>query len=144
MLNTAVSAADAVGHSSEFHHGGTVGVEARPVIADLKSYREKFVQRRKAVKDTREPWFGAETAASSAVGEATPRTTVRISDVVEVGNVQYVEEHIKLGLLCCSRSLSSPGKGMKRRVPVSPVAAKKQFSVESPSVSRPSSENALV
>ena len=94
------------------------------MIADLKSCREKVALRRKALKDTRERWFGAETVASSAVGEAAPRTTVRISDVVEVGHVQYVEEHNKLGLICCSRSLSSPGKGKERRVPVSPVAAK--------------------
>ena len=57
--------------------------------------------------------------------EAAPRTTVRISDVVEVRVVQYVEEHNKLGLPCCSWSLSSSGKSKKRRVPVSAVAAKK-------------------
>ena len=77
------------------------------------------------MKDTRERWFGAETVASSDVDEAAPRTTVCISDVVEVGDVQYVEEHNKLGLPCCSRSVSSPGKSKKRRVPVSPLVAKK-------------------
>ena len=51
------------------------------------------------MKDTRERWFSAETVASSAVGESAPRTTVRISDVVEVGDVQYVAEHEKLGPL---------------------------------------------
>ena len=45
------------------------------------------------MKDTRERWFGAKTVASSAVGETARRTTVRISDVVEVGDVQFVEEH---------------------------------------------------
>ena len=103
--------------------------------------REKVVSQRKAVKDTRERWFGAETIPSSAVGEAAPRTTVRISDRVEVGDVQYVEEHEKLGLPCCSRS--SPGKGKKRRVPVCPLVARNHFSVESPSASRPSFETAI-
>ena len=84
MLNSAVTAAYAVRHSSKFDHWGANGVEAGPVNADLKSYREKIVSRRKAVKDTQERWFGAETVASSTVGEAAPRTTVRISDVVEV------------------------------------------------------------
>ena len=37
--------------------------------------------------------------------------------------MQYVEEHDKLGLPCCGRS--SLGKSKKRRVPVSPVVAKK-------------------
>ena len=95
------------------------------------------------MKDTRERWFSAETVASSAVGEGAPRTTVRISDVVEVGDVQYVAEYKKLGLRCCSWPTSSPGKSRKRRAPVSPGVVKKQFSVSSPSASRPSFESAL-
>ena len=77
------------------------------------------------MRDTRERWFGAETVASSAVDETAPRTTVCISDVVEVGDVQYFEEHEKLYLSYCSRSASNPGKNRKRRVPVSPGVAKK-------------------
>ena len=122
---------------------GDIHVEAGPVYADLKSCREKFVSPRKAMKDTRERWFSAEAVASSAVGESAPRTTVRISDVVEVGDVQYVAKHEKFGLPCCSRSTSSPGKKKKRRAPVSPGVVKKQFSVSSPSASRPSFESAL-
>ena len=63
--------------------------------------------------------------ASTAVGETAPRTTVRISDVIEVGDVEYVEEHEKFGLPCCSRYASSPGKSKFRRVPVSPSVVKK-------------------
>ena len=77
------------------------------------------------MKDTRERWFSAETVASSPVGETSPRTSVGISDVVEVGDVQYVAEHEKRCLPCCSRSASSPGKSKKRRPPVSPSVAKK-------------------
>ena len=120
-LNIAVTVADTVQKCSKFNPWGAIGLEAGPVILDLKSCREKIVSRRKAVKDTRERWFGADTVASSAVGEAAPRTIVRISDVVEVGDVQNVEQHDKLGLPCSSRS--SPGKSKKWRVPVSPVVA---------------------
>ena len=141
MLNNAVTAADAVRNSAHFDPWGAIGVEAGPVIIDLKSSCEKILSQRKAVKDTRERWFSGETVASSAVGESAPKTTVRISDVVEVGNVQYVAEHEKLGLPCCSRS--SPGKGKKRQSSASPGVTKKQFSVCSPSVSRPSFEYAL-
>ena len=95
MLNTAVTAVDAVQNSARFNPWGAIGVEASPVIADLKSCREKISSRRKAMKDTRERWFSAETVASSAVAETAPRKTVRISDVVEVGDVQYVAEHEK-------------------------------------------------
>ena len=143
MLTTAVTAADAVRNSARFDPWGAIDVEAGPVIADLKSCREKIMSQRKAVKDTRECWFSAETVASSAVGESAPRTTVRISDVIEVGDVQYVAEHEKLSLPCCSRSTSSPGKSKKRRAPVSPGVVKKQFSVSSPSASRLSFESAL-
>ena len=143
MLNTAVTAADAVRNSAKFDHWGAIDVKAGPVVADSKSCREKVLSQRKAMKDTRERWFSAGTVASSAVGESAPRTTVRISDVVEVGDVQYVAEHEKLDLPCCSRSTSSPGKSKKRRPPVSPGVVKKQFSVSSPSASRPSFESAL-
>ena len=102
MLNIAVTAADAFRHRSKFDPWGAIGVDVVPLIADLKSCREKIAARRKAVKDTRERWFGAETVASSAVGEPAPRATVHTSDVVEVGDVQYVEEYNRLGLLCCS------------------------------------------
>ena len=141
MLNTAVTAADAVRNSDRFGPWGAIDVEAGPVIADLKSCREKILSQRKAVKDTWEWWFSAGTVASSAVGESAPRTTVRISDVVEVGDVQYVAEHEKLGLPCSSRS--SPARGKKRQSSVSAGVSKKQFSVSSPSVSRPSFESAL-
>ena len=143
MLNNAVTAADAVRNSARFDPWGAINVEAGPVIFDLKSCREKILsqRKRKAVGDTRERWFSAETVASSAVGESAPKTTVRISDVVEVGDVQYVAEHEKLGLPCCSRS--SPGKERKRQSSASPGVTKKQFSVCSPSVSRPSFESAL-
>ena len=141
MLNNAVTAAGAVRNSDRFNPWGAIDVEAGPVIAGLKSWREKILSQRKAVKDTRERWFGAETVASSAVGESAPRTTVRISDDVEVGDVQYVAEHEKLGLPCCSRS--GPGKGKKRQSSARPGVAKKQLPVCSPSVSRPSFESAL-
>ena len=55
--------------------------------------------------------------------------------------MQYVAEHEKLGLPCCSRS--SPRKGKRRQSSASPRVSKKQFSVSSPSVSRPSFESAL-
>ena len=104
---------DAVRNRSKFDRWGATGLEAGPIIADLKSCREKILSRRKALKNTRERWFGADTVASSAVGETAPRTTVRTSDVVEAGDEQYVEDNEKFGLRCCSRSASSPGKSKK-------------------------------
>ena len=48
MLNTAVTAADAVQNNARFDPWGSIGVRAGPVIADLKSCREKIVSQRKA------------------------------------------------------------------------------------------------
>ena len=123
MLNNAITDADAVRNSSHFDPWGATGVGAGPVIIDLKSCHQKILSQRKAVKGTRERWFSGETVDSSAVGEGALKTTVRISDVVEVGDVQYVAEHEKLGLPCCSRS--SPGKGKKRQSSASPGVTKK-------------------
>ena len=77
MLNNAVTAADAVRNSAHFDPWGAIGVEAGPVIIDMKSFREKILSQRKAVLNTRERWFSGETVASSAVGESAPKTTVR-------------------------------------------------------------------
>ena len=123
MLNTAVTAADAVRNSARCYPWGAIDVDAGTVIADLKSCGGKILSQRNAMKDTRERWFSAETVASSAVVESAPRTTVRISDVVEIRDVQYSAVHEKLGLPCCSRS--SPGKGKKRQASMSPGVSKK-------------------
>ena len=72
MPKIAVTAADAVRNGDRFNPWGAIDVEAGRVIADLKSCREKILSQRKAVKDTRQRWFNAETVASSAVGERAP------------------------------------------------------------------------
>ena len=100
MLNTAAAAADAFRLRSKFGPWKAIGVGAGPVIADLKSCLENILLWRKTVQDTRERWFGSESVAMSVVGDAAPRTTVRMSGVVELGEIQYIEEHIKLGLSC--------------------------------------------
>ena len=46
MLNTAVTAADAVRNSASFDPWGAIDVEAGPVVADLKSCREKVMSQR--------------------------------------------------------------------------------------------------
>ena len=118
-------------------------METGPVNADLKANREKVLLQGKTTKDTGEWWFAAESVASAVVGEAAPRTTVRIANVVEVGHVQFKNEHHNIGLSCCGQSVLSPGKGKKRRVPASPVKSKKLFSVSGPSADRPSFEVSL-
>ena len=71
--------------------------------------RESFI----AEETTRERWFGADSVASSVVSEAAPRTTVHISDAVEADDVQFVDEHHRFRLPCCSWSMLSPRKGKR-------------------------------
>ena len=52
ILNSAVAAADAVRCGSEFDRRGEFGVEAGPVVVDLKSFRDKSALWMKAIKDT--------------------------------------------------------------------------------------------
>ena len=68
MLNTAVTAADAVQNSARFDPWGAIGVEADPVIADPMSCREKIVSRGKAVKDTWERWSSASSSITRSWG----------------------------------------------------------------------------
>ena len=96
MFNTAFAPEDAVQHGSNFDLWRCIGVEAGPVIVDLKTCREKVSPPRKTVKDTRERWFGVQSMATSVIGKAAPCLYPRISDV------QYIDEHHKLGFFCCS------------------------------------------
>ena len=45
MLNTAIAAADAVQHRSEFDPWTAIGLESEPVVADLKSCRDNVLLR---------------------------------------------------------------------------------------------------
>ena len=84
MLNTAFASADAVRPGCNFDIWRGFGLEAGPLIVHLKAFREKFLMQMKAVKDTRDCWFGVDSMASSVVGDAAPRIYVRISDVARI------------------------------------------------------------
>ena len=60
---------------------------------DLEACREKVLLRQKTATVTRERWFAANSVASSVVDEAAPRTILRISDMLEVRDVQCVREY---------------------------------------------------
>ena len=64
MLNTAFASADAVQHGSIFDFWRWFGLEAGPLIIDLKACRVKVLMRMMTVKVTRERWFGVDSMAS--------------------------------------------------------------------------------
>ena len=58
---------------------------------DLRKAYDAVVVRRKEARDPSEIWFGVRSVESSEVGWPFCRAGVRISDVVEVGQVGQVE-----------------------------------------------------
>ena len=86
------------------------------------------------VKDTSEQWYRLGAVRPSS-GESSSQYGVRISTVVEEGQVDYVPVAAPSRKACSqSRGPSSPGKG-KKKVAHSPVQVRRQFEVSSPPVS---------
>ena len=86
------------------------------------------------VKDTSEQWYRLGAVRPSS-GESSSQYGVRISTVVEEGQVDYVPVAAPSRKACSqSRGPSSPKKGEKK-VSHSPVQVRRQFEVSSPPVS---------
>ena len=91
MLKDVVAFADSVivsGDSdplSEFGDGCS-----QQDVTDLQSCWEKTVVRRNMPKDTSERWFAAQIASFPSASPSVARTGVRISHIVEEGQVEYV------------------------------------------------------
>ena len=64
------------------------------VVADLKRAYDVVVVRRKDARYTSERWFGVASVESSVVGESSGQQAVRISNVVEVGQVEYLPQSV--------------------------------------------------
>ena len=62
------------------------GYEA--TLVDLRKAYDAVVVRGKEARDTSEKWFRVRSIESSEVGEPSCWTVVRITDVVEVGQVE--------------------------------------------------------
>ena len=97
-----------------------------------------MVVRRKEARDTSERWFGVRSIESSEVGEPSCWTGVRISDVVEVGQVEYLSESVPARDQPCSSttvSRRSPGKEkLKRSATPAPSATPKRFELDDESI----------
>ena len=82
------------------------GYEA--TLVDLKKAYDVVVVRRKEARDTSKRWFGVRSVESSEVGEPSCRAGVRISNVVEVGQVEYLSGSVPARDQPCSSSTKSP------------------------------------
>ena len=100
-------------------------------VRDLKKAYDVVVVRREHARDTSEGGFRLSTVGSSVVGEPLSHG-VRIFDVVEVGQAQYLPELVPAPHRPCSSATVplriTPGKGKrKRRATPAPVAAPRLF-----------------
>ena len=135
MLSEAAAISDSITSSSVYVTWSTVENESSARnISDLKTCFEKVLERRRVVKDTSEQWYRLGAVRPSS-GESSSQCGVRISTVVEEGQVDYVPVAApsrKVG--GHSRHPSFPGKG-KKKVSHSPVKVHRHFEVSSPPVS---------
>ena len=90
MLTEAAAISDSITSSSVYVPWSTVETEsATRIFVDLKACFEKAVERRRVEKDTSEQWYRLGAVRSSS-GESSSQYGVRISTVVEEGQVDYV------------------------------------------------------
>ena len=109
------------------------------VVADLKRAYDVVVVRRKHARDTSERWFGVASVASSVVGESSGQQAVRISNVVEVGQVEYLPQSVSsVPVPGTSFGVKSPGKGKQKKSDTPAKSAiKRRFEFDDESVVLP-------
>ena len=135
VLSEAAAISDSITSSSVYVPWSTVESESSArIISDLKTCFEKVLERRRVVKDTSEQWYRLGAVRPSS-GESSSQCGVRISTVVEEGQVDYVPVAAPSRKVSShSRRPSSPGKG-KKKVSHSPDKVHRHFEISSPPVS---------
>ena len=140
MLLSAVNVAGSVCEDSVYDPWAVICPEGyAAVVSDLRKTYDVVVVRQKEARDTSERWFGVASVASSAVGESSGQQAVRISNVVEVGQVEYLPQSVStLQVPSTSFGANSPGKGKQKNgeTPAKP-AIKRRFEFDDESVVLP-------
>ena len=95
--------------------------------------------RRKDAWDTSERWFGVASVACSVVGESSGQQVVRISNVVEVGHVEYLPLSVStIQAPSTSSAIKSPGKGRQKKSETpDKTAVRRRFEFDDESVVLP-------
>ena len=148
MLVSAVDAAGSMRDQSTCKPWANVlpeGYEA--TLVDLKKAYDAVVVRRKEARDTSERWFGVRSVESSEVGEPSCRAGVRISNVVEVGQVEYFSGSVPVRDQPCSSTTKYPrncGKGTRKRsaTPAHAASSKQLFEFDDESIILPKGRGA--
>ena len=140
LLLSAVNVAGSVCEDSVYDPWAVISPEGyAAVVSDIKRAYEVVVVRRKDARDTSERWFGVASVASSAVGDSSGQQAVRISNVVEVGQVEYLPQSVFLTQVpSTSFAIENPGKGKQKRSETpAKTAVKRRFEFDDESVVLP-------
>ena len=142
LLVSAIDAAGSIHDQSNCEPWANVlpeGYEA--TLVDLRKTYDAVIVRRKEARDTSERWFGDRSVESSEVGEPSCRAGVRISNVVEVGQFEYLSGCVPAWDQPGSSttvSPRSPGKGKwKRSKTPAPAASPRRFEFDDESIVLP-------
>ena len=109
------------------------------VVAALNRAYDVVVVHRKDARDTSERWFGVARVESSAVGESSGQQAVRISSVVEIGQVENLPQSVSAMQVPSTRlGIKSPGKGKQKKSETpAKFALKRRFEFDDESVVLP-------
>ena len=140
MLLNAINVAGIVCEDSVYHPWNVIlpgGYDAN--AADLKGAYDVVVVRRKDARDTSERWFGVASVESSFVGQSSGQQGLRISNIIEVGEVEFLPQAVSTPQTpSASSSVRSPAEGKWKRSETSAtVTIKRRFEFDDESVVSP-------
>ena len=135
MLLSAVNVAGSVCEDSVYDPWAVISAEGYAAcVSDFKRAYNVVVVRRKDARDTSERWFGVGSVASSAVGESSGQQALRMSNVVEVGQVEYLPQSVSATQV---PSTSFAVKSPKKRETPAKTAVKRRLEFDDESVVLP-------
>ena len=140
MLLSAANVAGSVCEDSVYDAWTVISHEwYAAVVTDLKRAYDVVVVRRKDAPDTSERWFGVASVESSVVGESSGQQAVRISNVVEVCQVEHLPQSVStMQAPSTSSGIKSPGKGKQKKGETpAKTAIKRRFEFDDESVVLP-------
>ena len=130
MLLSAVNFAGSVCEDSVYDLWNLILPEGYgAVVNDLKRAYDVVAVRRRDARDTSERCFGAASDESPVVGESSGQQCVRISNIVEAGEVEYLPQSLSATQTPSTSCIAkSPGKGRQKKGETpAPVAIKRRF-----------------
>ena len=134
LLAESAAICDSITNSAVFEPWRHVETASRSqVVAEVCVCVNQAVDRRRAVKDSKEEWYAVDGIRLSSEDSAS-RSGVRISNIVEEGRVEYVSVRApSVSVPGPSNFRVSSGKSKKRTTSRSPV--KRRFEIASPPLS---------